>query len=171
MMRERTEMEAGNRTMRSDNDMDEKKTARLSGPFPGPVVGIAGVVIHNGSLLLIQRGSNPGYGMWSIPGGKLEFGESLRHGVEREIREECGIDVVAGDVLGVFDLIEHDDDGSIAFHYVLIDLEARYRGGEIRAGSDASDVRWVPLREVHLLPLSHRLSEFVETLIERFGDE
>jgi ADP-ribose pyrophosphatase YjhB (NUDIX family) len=157
--------------MRSDNGMDEKKTSQLSGPFPGPVVGIAGVVIHNGSLLLIQRGSDPGYGMWSIPGGKLKFGESLREGVEREIREECGIDVVAGDVLGVFDLIEHDDDGSITFHYVLIDLEARYRGGEIRAGSDALDVRWVPFRDVRSLPLQQRLSEFVETLIEGFGDE
>ena len=151
-----------------DSDIYEKNAIPGSESFPTPEVGIAGVVIHGGSLLLIKRGKDPGYGMWSIPGGRLKFGESLRDGVEREIREECGIAVEAGDVLGVFDLIEHDDEGNITFHYVLIDLEARYLGGDVRAGSDALDVRWVPLREVRILPLPQRISEFVETLIERF---
>ncbi len=89
-----------------------------------PLVGVAGVVIQDGCVLMILRGKEPGRRRWSIPGGRLRLGERVRDGVEREILEECGVRVRAGELLSVADLIEQDDEGRVRYHYVLIDLAA-----------------------------------------------
>jgi len=124
---------------------------------PVPLVGVAGVVIKDGCVLMIQRGREPGRGRWSIPGGRLRLGERVRNGVEREVFEECGVRVQAGDVLGVADLIQRDDDGRIRYHYVLIDLTAEYLSGDPHPSSDALAARWVPFDELPSLEMPDRL--------------
>jgi 8-oxo-dGTP diphosphatase len=122
-----------------------------------PLVGVAGVVIRDGCVLLIQRGREPGRGRWSIPGGRLCLGECVREGVEREILEECGVRVRAGELLGVADLIEQDEEGCVRYHYVLIDLAAEYLSGELCSSSDALAARWVPFDELSALEMADRL--------------
>src|ERR1700757_4780278 len=107
-----------------------------------PIVGVGAVVIHLNRVLLVKRGRPPLLGEWSLPGGVVELGETLRAAAEREAQEETGLLVKAGEVLEVLDRIIPGKSGSPQYHYVLIDLLCTLQGGELRAGGDAADVRW-----------------------------
>jgi len=111
-------------------------------------VGVGAVVRRGNSVLLVKRAKEPARGKWSVPGGMLEIGETLAGAAEREVLEECGIRIKAGDVFGVAETITRDDVGRVKYHFVIIDLSATYVSGEIQAASDAADCRWVPLDEL-----------------------
>jgi 8-oxo-dGTP diphosphatase len=99
--------------------------ARINGAHPGaPVVAVGAVVFKDGRVLLVRRGQAPAMGLWAIPGGKVELGETLQAAAERELREETNIRVRAGDPVFTFDMIETDETGRIRYHYVIVDLEA-----------------------------------------------
>lgn len=125
----------------------------MSREFPdNPLVGVGAVIVKEGRVLLIRRGQAPLLGEWSLPGGVLECGETLREATIREAREETGLVVETGEMLGVYERIIRDknprseneptDDGRVRYHYVLIDFLCRPVGGELKAGSDAADGRW-----------------------------
>ena len=107
-----------------------------------PIVGVGAVIIHSGRVLLVKRGSPPLLGQWSLPGGVVELGETLRSAAEREAREETGLVVKAGEVLEVLDRIIPGEGGRAQYHYVLIDFLCHVTGGELLAGGDAADVAW-----------------------------
>jgi 8-oxo-dGTP diphosphatase len=104
--------------------------------------------MKDGKVLLVKRNKAPQKGMWAIPGGSVKLGETLQAAAEREIREETGLAVRALRAINTFDLIEQDARGDIAFHYVIIDLEADYVGGDIRAADDAGAAGWFGPDEV-----------------------
>lgn len=118
-----------------------------------PLVGVGAIIIADGRVALINRGKAPLLGEWSIPGGMLELGETLRQGAEREAREETGLTVRATELLGVFERIVPDAEQRTSYHYVLIDFLCEVVSGEMRAGSDASNARWFDSEEVAGLPL------------------
>lgn len=118
-----------------------------------PLVGVGAVIIAHGKVALIKRGKPPLLGEWSIPGGMLELGETLRAGAEREAREETGLTVRATEMLGVFERIVPDDAGRTTYHYVLIDFLCEVVSGELCAGHDAADARWFSSEEASALPL------------------
>ncbi len=107
-----------------------------------PIVGVGAVIVQDGRVLLVKRGGEPLKGHWSIPGGVLELGETLRQGAAREALEETGLIVEVGELIDVFDSIVTDPDGRTRYHYVLLDFRCRMTGGELRAGGDADEVRW-----------------------------
>lgn len=113
-----------------------------------PIVGVGGVVVQNGRVVLVRRAKAPRKGEWSIPGGMLELGETLRDGVAREIEEETGLKVKSEEVLDVFDSIVIDADGKTQYHYVLVDYLCSVIEGDLRAASDVSEARWATLEEV-----------------------
>src|SRR5579864_7976002 len=113
-----------------------------------PIVGVGAVIIHQERVLLIKRGSPPLLGEWSLPGGVVELGETLRAAAEREALEETGLIVKAGEVLEVLDRIIPGKDGAPQYHYVLIDFLCKVHGGELRAGGDAADVTWATENEL-----------------------
>jgi ADP-ribose pyrophosphatase YjhB (NUDIX family) len=90
--------------------------------------------------VLVKRRNEPLAGQWSLPGGGLELGESLEAGTAREVREETGLIVSVGPMVEVFDRILLNDDGSVRFHFVLVDYLCRPRGGTLQAGSDVEEV-------------------------------
>jgi 8-oxo-dGTP diphosphatase len=106
-----------------------------------PVVRCVGAVVHDreGRLLLVQRANDPGRGQWSLPGGRVEPGESDASAVAREIHEETGLVVRAGSLVGS---VSRPAPGAV---YVIFDYVAQVVGGELSAGDDASDVAWVDL--------------------------
>ena len=107
-----------------------------------PIVGVGAVIIDKRRVLLIKRGSPPLMGEWSLPGGVVELGETLRAAAEREAMEETGLLVKAGEVIEVLDRIVPDKASAPQYHYVLIDFLCIVHGGELRAGGDAADARW-----------------------------
>lgn len=113
-----------------------------------PIVGVGAVILHQGRVLLVKRGSPPLLGEWSLPGGVVELGETLRAAVEREAREETGLTVNAGEVLEVLDRIIPGRNDAPQYHYVLIDFLCTVEAGELRAGGDAADVRWASRSEL-----------------------
>jgi len=120
-----------------------------------PVVGVGGVVIEDGRALLIRRGSPPLQGEWSIPGGTLELGETIEHGVQRELREETGVEVHVLDLIEVFDRIFPDGNGKPQYHFVIVDYLCEAVRGTARAGSDVTDTAWVREDELGKYNLSN----------------
>jgi 8-oxo-dGTP diphosphatase len=121
----------------------------MSRDFPlQPIVGVGGVVVRDGKAVIIKRANEPYKGQWSIPGGRVELGESLPSAVRREVREETGLDVDVGAVIEVFERIQRDPDGRVRYHFIIIDYLCTCRGGALCAGDDADDVAWVTSDEL-----------------------
>ncbi len=141
-------------------------TERLARPVPG--VGVA--VVHNGALLVVLRGRGANAGLWAIPGGKVDYGESMQEAAVREVREETGIDVELDEVVWVGDAIGPGDPP--AWHYTLVDFKARVIGGTLAAADDAEEVAWVPLDEVLELAVTPTMPDLVANLLrDRQGEE
>ena len=121
--------------------------ANVQREFPQtPLVGVGAVVVHEGRVLLVRRGNEPLKGHWTLLGGLLELGESVVEGVARETREETGLVVEPLELVELIDRI-HREAGRVRYHYVIADYLCRVTGGELRAASDADQVRWVERAE------------------------
>ncbi len=134
--------------------------ANVQREFPqAPLVGVGAVVVHEGRVLLVRRGNEPLKGHWTLPGGLLELGESVVEGVARETREETGLIVEPIELVELIDRIHREpvhrdsereagpEPGRVRYHYVIADYLCRVTGGELRAASDADQVRWVERAE------------------------
>ena len=119
----------------------------------GPQVAVGAIVVRDDKLLMVRRAQDPGRGLWSLPGGRVEVGEYLADAVRREVKEETGLDVTVGDLVGIFEVVGDP-------HYVILDFYARAEGEvEGAASSDVDEVRWVPLDEVASLDCTPRFAE------------
>jgi 8-oxo-dGTP diphosphatase len=128
---------------------------KLGNPYPWtPRVGVGAIVIRDEKVLLVQRGIEPGRGLWAIPGGTLKLGETMQECAAREILEETGVTIVVGQCIYVFDLIERDDAGKIKFHFVVVDFATLYVSGEPKGADDAVDARFLSPSELTALPVS-----------------
>jgi 8-oxo-dGTP diphosphatase len=123
--------------------------------FPSaPLVGVGAIVIENSRVLLVKRAHPPLQAQWSIPGGVLEVGELVREAAIREAREETGLIVEPGELLGVYDRVLRNAEQRVQYHYVLVDFLCRRVGGELEAASDAAEVRWFTSLELPALNLA-----------------
>lgn len=128
-----------------------------------PIVGVGAVVVRDGAVLLVQRAGEPLKGQWTLPGGAVELGETLTEALQRELREETGLEVRVLDLIEVFERIHRDPDGTPRYHYVLIDYLCQPVDGTARAGSDVSAVAWA-----HPVEFSrYQLSEKATTVIQK----
>ncbi len=127
-----------------------------------PICGVGVVAFRDDRVLLIQRGKEPRRGEWSIPGGAVEIGESIREAAAREFREECGGDIELREVVEALDIISRDDDGRVKYHYIVIDFWAEWRGGEFAVNDEVVDARWAnpkALEEFDLRPWTRQVIE------------
>jgi 8-oxo-dGTP diphosphatase len=134
-----------------------------------PLVGVGTIILEGDRVLLVKRAHPPIQGQWSIPGGVLEVGEMVREAAVREAREETGLMVEPGELLGVYDRILRDPEQRVQYHYVLIDFLCRAVGGELLAASDAAEVRWFTRGELPPLQLAEDTLEVIGTGFERLA--
>jgi mutator protein MutT len=132
-----------------------------------PICAVGVVVRKEGAVLLVRRGNPPRRGDWSLPGGAVEVGETLRQAAEREIREECGVEITMGDLIDTLDFVEHDDEGRVRFHYVILDYVANYRDGTLTSASDVLDAQWVPVSALDTMGLADKTREVIEKAFRR----
>ena len=121
-----------------------------------PVVAVGAFVFDDqGRVLLVERAKPPGEGLWTVPGGRLERGETLAQAVAREVREETGLIVAVGALVCVVERMGDD------FHFVIIDYAARVIGGSLAAASDVRAAKFVSNDELAQLPLTDGLLELI----------
>jgi len=135
-----------------------------------PLVGVGAIIIEESRVLLVKRAHPPLQAAWSIPGGVLEVGELVREAAIREAREETGLTVEPGELLGVYDRVVRDADKRVQYHYVLIDFLCRRVAGELAAASDAAEVRWCKRKELAALELAEDTLDVIQKGFARSRD-
>lgn len=128
-------------------------------------MAVGAVVVKDEAVLLVRRRQPPNLGLWAIPGGSVELGETLQEAAEREILEETGIRVRAGAPVYVFDTVDRDEAGRVRYHYVIADLMAEYVGGEPTAGDDALEARWITPGELGSLAVSATTADLLRNTL------
>jgi len=127
---------------------------------PVPAVGL--YVVKDGKVLLVRRGNEPGKGKWSLPGGRIRFGERSEEAALREMREETGLEVRLRRVVDVVDVFWRSERGELLEHFVIVDFEAEVIGGELRPADDALDARWFSPEELKGLEMTESTRRFLE---------
>lgn len=128
-----------------------------------PILGVGALIFNAGSILLVERGTEPLKGYWSLPGGVVEVGERLDEAIRREVLEETSLHVKAASIFEIFERIIRDAEGRPEYHYVLVDYVCTVNEAEPAAASDVCGVAWVSRDE---LP-RYRLTEGTLEVIER----
>jgi ADP-ribose pyrophosphatase YjhB (NUDIX family) len=147
-------------------------TETFSREYPeAPRAGVGAVVLDGERVVLVRRGQAPSQGRWSIPGGLIHLGERLEQAVIREVEEECGLRVRLLGVCGVIDRVtlaersEPSPPGPVRYHYVIVDYAAEPTGGELRAGSDAAEARWVPIADLDRYETTDGLAAMIDRAV------
>lgn len=122
-----------------------------------PIAAVGALVIRKNQVLLVKRRNPPNQGLWTIPGGKIEYGETLQQAAEREIFEETGVTIKAGKPIYTFDLIDEQDQ----CHYVIVDLLAEYISGDINASDDAIAAQWFNRNKLHGRTIENKTIELI----------
>lgn len=127
-----------------------------------PIVGVGAIILKEDEVLLIKRGTPPSKGNWSIPGGGVELGESLREACHREVMEETGLEIEIIEQCAVLDRIIKDSINRVQFHYVLIDYLCSPVGGNLQADTDATEILW---HNIHSLQSIKNMTEQTAKII------
>ncbi|MFZ0815753.1 MAG: NUDIX hydrolase [Candidatus Sulfotelmatobacter sp.] len=134
-----------------------------------PLVGVGAIIIEDARVVLVKRRHPPLQDQWSIPGGVLEVGELVREAAVREAREETGLTVEAGELLGVYDRVLRDAEQRVQYHYVLIDFLCQRVAGDIAADSDAAEARWFTREELPDLNLAEDTLDVIRKGFVKLG--
>jgi ADP-ribose pyrophosphatase YjhB (NUDIX family) len=131
-----------------------------------PVVAVGIILLDQERVLLVRRARPPGVGRWTVPGGTVELGETLEQAALRELAEETGLAADLGPVVEVLDRVVRDGAGAVEYHYVILDFLGERPRGELRAASDASEARFVPLAELSSYPTTDGLEPVIARAVE-----
>jgi ADP-ribose pyrophosphatase YjhB (NUDIX family) len=134
-----------------------------------PYLAVSAAILHEGRVLLVRRARNPAQGLFSLPGGVVEAGETLSEAVMREVREETGLVVEPFAPAGQREVITRDAANRIERHFVIIAFAARWIAGELSLNEELAEARWVLPCDVPALPATDGLVEVVAAAFERLG--
>jgi 8-oxo-dGTP diphosphatase len=135
--------------------------------FPeAPIVAVGVLLLDAGRVLLVQRGRPPQVGKWTVPGGGVEVGETLEAAALRELAEETGLSCKLGPIVEVLDRVVRAADDRVEYHYVILDFLGSAPEGTLRAASDSTDARWVPLDELARYDTTDGLEPVIRRAVE-----
>lgn len=126
-----------------------------------PVVAVGAIIVDGSRVVLVKRGREPLKGRWSLPGGKLELGETLEDATRREVLEETGLIVEIERFVTTIERIHRDADGVVQYHFVLVDYRCRAVGGALLAGDDADNVAWVEIDRLESYDITSATADVV----------
>ena len=134
-----------------------------------PIAAVGAIVISEDKLLLVRRGFEPSKDMWTVPGGAVELGEKVKDAVIREAKEECGLEIRIEEErpIDVIDTIIVNENGRPQYHYIVLYFLGRRKDGQLRAGGDAKETRWVPFQEV----TNYDLTSGFRAFFEKYGSK
>lgn len=132
-----------------------------------PFLAVSAAIIHDGRVLVTQRARGPGIGIWSMPGGVVEAGETLTEALIREIKEETDLTIEPVTLAGHREVVVRDRDGRALRHFVILCFASRWIAGEPKLNEELSDARWLKLEELGTLKTTEGLAEIVAAAFER----
>jgi len=126
-----------------------------------PFLAVSAAIIHNGQVLIVRRARAPAHGLYTLPGGSVELGETLIEAAAREVQEETSLAVEPFALAGHREAIVRDEAGRVQRHFVILCFAARLLSGEIALSDELSEARWVEPHELEGLATTEGLAEIV----------
>jgi 8-oxo-dGTP diphosphatase len=134
-----------------------------------PYLAVSAAIFRDGRVLIVRRARPPAHGLYTLPGGGVEIGETLEQALIREVREETALDIAPVGLVGFREAIARDGAGRIERHFVILPFAARWIGGEILLNEELSEARWLAPAEVSGLKTTEGLADIVTAAGERIG--
>jgi ADP-ribose pyrophosphatase YjhB (NUDIX family) len=134
-----------------------------------PYLAVSAAIFRDGRVLIVRRARPPAHGLYTLPGGGVEIGETLEQALIREVREETALDIAPVGLVGFREAIARDGAGRIERHFVILPFAARWIGGEILLNEELAEARWLAPAEVSGLKTTEGLADIVAAASERIG--
>jgi 8-oxo-dGTP diphosphatase len=134
-----------------------------------PYLAVSAAIFRDGRVLIVRRARPPAAGLYTLPGGGVELGETLEEAVVREVREETALAIAPVDLVGFRQAIARDSAGRVERHFVILPFAARWIGGEISLNEELAEAHWLAPSEISGLQTTEGLSQIVAAATERIG--
>jgi 8-oxo-dGTP diphosphatase len=135
-----------------------------------PILAASAAIVRDGRVLIVRRARNPASGVYTLPGGAVEAGETLVEAVTREVREETGLEIAPVALAGFRETIMRDGDNRVSRHFVILSFAARWVSGEVSLNHELDEARWLLPAEIEGLKTTEGLAEIVAAALERLGE-
>jgi 8-oxo-dGTP diphosphatase len=146
------------------NDADRSRT------YPTrPYLAVSAAIFRNGKVLIVRRARPPAQGVYTLPGGGVELGETLEEAVIREVREETALEVAPVALAGYRQAIARDGDGRVERHFVILPFAARWVAGEVSLNEELAEAHWLAPNDLGGLTTTEGLAQIVSAAAERIG--
>ncbi len=132
-----------------------------------PFLAVSAAIVRDGKILVVRRARPPAHGVFTLPGGVVELGETLVDAVTREVREETGMTIEPLALAGFRETVVRDGDDRVERHFVILCFAARWRAGEPVLNEELSEAHWIEQAELAGLTTTPGLAEIVAAAFER----
>jgi ADP-ribose pyrophosphatase YjhB (NUDIX family) len=134
-----------------------------------PFLAVSAAIVRDGRILLVRRARAPGRGLYSLPGGVVEAGETLHQAVVREVYEETGLTVEPVGLAGHREAIVRDAGGRVQRHFVILPFACRWRAGEVMPSEEVAEARWLKPDEMADLATTEGLADIIATAMQQLA--
>jgi 8-oxo-dGTP diphosphatase len=134
-----------------------------------PFLAVSAAIFREGRVLIVRRGRPPAHGLYTLPGGGVELGETLEEAIIREVREETGLEIAPLELVGFRQAIVRDAEGRVERHFVILPFAARWIEGEISLNEELAEAHWLTSAGLAGLKTTEGLAQIVAAAAERIG--